>query len=57
VLEQIDAFRINQKSGFNQLSVENQNAIDEGLAQLNEGKYSTYSEARKRINSKLKKMI
>ena len=55
VLEQIDSFRINQKSGFNQLSFEDQNAINEGLAELNEGKYASYSEARKQINSKLKK--
>lgn len=55
VLEQIDSFRKNQNSGFNQLSYEDQNAINEGLAQLNEGKYTSYSEARKRINAKLKK--
>jgi hypothetical protein len=55
VLEQIDSFRKNQDSGFSRLSLEDQNAINEGLAQLNEGKYTSYSEARKQINSKLEK--
>lgn len=55
VLRQIDYFRIRQKSGFDQLSKEDQDAINEGLLQLNEGNYINYADARERINLKLKK--
>ncbi|MBK6283271.1 MAG: hypothetical protein IPF54_12030 [Draconibacterium sp.] len=53
LLKKIDSFRIGQKEGWDDLSYEDQQAIEEGLNQLNEGKFVPYSEVRERIKLKL----
>ncbi len=54
LLNKIDSFRIKQKNGWESLSYDDQQAIEEGLNQLNEGQFIPYSEVRERIKSKLK---
>lgn len=53
LLKKIDSFRIKKNQGWNDLSIDDQLAIEEGLNQLNEGQFVPYSEVRKRIKSKL----
>ncbi len=48
LLKKIDSFRIGQKENWDDLFYEDQQAIEEGLNQLNEGKFVPYSEVRER---------
>ncbi len=50
-LRKIDSIRIIHKKGWEDLSYEDQEAIEEGLHQLNEGNSISYSEVRKEIES------
>ncbi len=54
LLRKIDTLRSQHSAAWDNLSEEDKNAVEEGLSQLNEGKYISYSEARKRINTRLK---
>lgn len=54
LLRKIDTLRSQHSAEWDNLSEEDKNAVEEGLSQLNEGKYISYSEARKRINTRLK---
>lgn len=54
LLMKVDSLRTRHSSSWEKLSEEDRHAVEEGLLQLNEGEYISYSEARKRINSKLK---
>ena len=51
ILKKIDSFRIIYKKGWEDLSYEDQEAIEDGLNQLNEGNSISYSEVRKEIES------
>lgn len=51
LLKKIDSFRNRKKQGWNDLSVDDQEAIEEGLNQLNEGKSVSYNDVRKEIKS------
>jgi len=53
LLMKLDLLRIKNSGEWDKLSEEDRNAIEEGLLQLNEGNYISYSEARNRINTKL----
>jgi hypothetical protein len=53
LLKKIEALRGNQKQSWEDLSVDDQEAIEEGLNQLNEGKSISYSDVRKEIKSML----
>jgi hypothetical protein len=53
LLKKIEALRGNQKHSWEDLSVDDQEAIEEGLNQLNEGKSISYSDLRKEIKSML----
>lgn len=53
LLKKIESLRGNQKQGWGDLSIDDQQAIEEGLNQLNEGKSIPYSEVRKEIESML----
>ena len=53
LLKKIESLRGNQKQRWEDLSIDDQEAIEEGLNQLNEGKFVPYSEVRERIKSKL----
>jgi len=53
LLMKVDLLRIKNSGEWNKLSEEDRLAVEEGLLQLNEGKYISYAEARKRINTKL----
>jgi hypothetical protein len=53
LLKKIESLKGNQKQGWEDLSIDDQEAIEEGLNQLNEGKFVPYSEVRERIKSKL----
>jgi hypothetical protein len=53
LLKKIELLKGNQKQGWEDLSIDDQEAIEEGLNQLNEGKFVPYSEVRERIKSKL----
>ncbi|HSM48774.1 MAG TPA: hypothetical protein VK872_13215, partial [Draconibacterium sp.] len=46
LLKKIEALRGNQKQSWEDLSVDDQEAIEEGLNQLNEGKSISYSDVR-----------
>jgi len=54
LLKKIDSFRIKRKQGWDDLSIDDQWAIEDGLNQLNEGQIVSYSEVRKEIESILK---
>lgn len=54
LLMKVDSLRTRHSSSWEKLSEEDRYAVEEGLLQLNEGEYISYSETRKRINSKLK---
>lgn len=49
LLKKIESLRGNQKQRWEDLSIDDQEAIEEGLNQLNEGKSISYSEVRKEI--------
>jgi len=51
ILKKIDSFRIVHKKNWEDLSYEDQEAIEDGLNQLNEGNSISYSEVRKEIES------
>jgi len=51
ILKKIDSFRIVHKKSWEDLSYEDQEAIEDGLNQLNEGNSISYSEVRKEIES------
>jgi len=51
ILKKIDSFRIVHKKNWEDLSYEDQEAIEDGLNQLNEGNSVSYSEVRKEIES------
>ncbi len=51
ILKKIDSFRIVHKKSWEDLSYEDQEAIEDGLNQLNEGNSVSYSEVRKEIES------
>ena len=51
LLEKIDALRKMNKSGWENLSYADKQAIEEGLNQLNEGNWSSYSDVREEIDS------
>jgi hypothetical protein len=51
ILKKIDSFRIVHTKSWGDLSYEDQEAIEEGLDQLNEGNSISYSEVRKEIES------
>jgi hypothetical protein len=53
LLKKIEALRGNQKQSWEDLSVDDQEAIEEGLNQLNEGNSISYSDVRKEIKSML----
>ena len=53
LLNKIDSLRTKRKYGLESLPYEDQQAIEEGLNQLNEGKFIPYSEVRKQIKSLL----
>lgn len=53
LLKKIESLRENQKQRWEDLSIDDQEAIEEGLNQLNEGKSVPYSEVRKEIKSML----
>ena len=53
LLKKIESLRGNQKQRWEDLSIDDQEAIEEGLNQLNEGKSVPYSEVRKEIKSML----
>jgi hypothetical protein len=53
LLKKIEALRGNQKQSWEDLSVDDQEAIEEGLNQLKEGKSISYSDVRKEIKSML----
>ncbi|HPE77711.1 MAG TPA: hypothetical protein PLC80_16580 [Draconibacterium sp.] len=53
LLKKIDSIRIGRKEGWNELSIEDQLAIEEGLNQLNEGQSFSYNDVRKEIKSLL----
>ena len=54
LLMKVDSLRTKHSCSWDKLSEEDRHAVEEGLLQLNEGEYISYSEARKRINTKLK---
>jgi hypothetical protein len=47
----MDSFKIGHKNSWEDLSYEDQEAIEDGLNQLNEGNSISYSEVRKEIES------
>jgi len=51
LLMKVDSLRTKHSGGWDKLSEEDKHAVEEGLLQLNEGKYISYSEARKRIET------
>lgn len=51
LLKKVESLRGNQKQGWEDLSYEDQDAIEEGLNQLNEGNSVSYSDVRKEIES------
>jgi hypothetical protein len=51
ILKKIDSFRIVHKKNWKDLSYEDQEAIEDGINQLNEGNSISYSEVRKEIES------
>jgi hypothetical protein len=53
LLKKIEAIRGNQKQRWEDLSADDQKAIEEGLNQLNEGNIISYSDVRKEIKSLL----
>ena len=53
ILNQIDSFRMKQKQGWESLSYDDKQAIEEGLNQLNEGKSVSYNDVRREIKSML----
>jgi hypothetical protein len=53
LLKKIESLRGNQKQGWEELSIDDQQAIEEGLNQLNEGKSVSYNDVRKEIKSML----
>ena len=53
LLKKIESLRGNQKQGWEDLSFDDQQAIEEGLNQLNEGKSVSYNDVRKEIKSML----
>jgi len=53
ILKKIDSFRIVHKKNWEDLSYEDQEAIEDGLNQMNEGNSISYSEVRKEIESLL----
>ena len=53
LLKKIEALRENQKQKWEDLSVTDQEAIEQGLNQLNEGNSLSYSDVRKEIKSLL----
>jgi hypothetical protein len=53
LLMKVDSLRTKNSGDWHKLSEEDRLAVEEGLLQLNEGKYISYAEARKRINTKL----
>ena len=53
LLKKIESFRIGQKNGWDDLSFEDQQAIEDGLNQLNEGKSVSYNDVRNEIESLL----
>jgi predicted transcriptional regulator len=53
LLKKIESLKGNQKESWDDLSYEDQHAIEEGLTQLNEGKSVSYNEVRKEIKSLL----
>lgn len=54
ILKKIDVFRRMEKRGWESLSYEDKQAIEEGLSQLNEVNSVSYQAARDKIRSKLK---
>jgi len=54
MLKKIDLFRKMEENGWESLSYEDKQAIEEGLSQLNEGNSVSYQDARDKIKSKLK---
>lgn len=54
ILKKIDTFRKMEKNGWESLSYEDKQAIEEGLSQLNDGNSISYQDARDKIKSKLK---
>ena len=54
LLKKIESLRGNQKHSCEDFSVDDQEAIKEGLTQLNEGQFVPYSEVKERIKSNLK---
>lgn len=51
LLKKIESLIIKQEKGWNSLSYEDKQAIEEGLNQLNEGNSISYSDVRKEIES------
>jgi hypothetical protein len=51
LLKKIDSIRKKNRTSWESLSYEDQRAIDDGLNQLNEGNWSSYSDVRKEIES------
>lgn len=51
ILKKIESLRLYQKQGWESLSIDDQNAIEEGLNQLNEGNSVSYSDLRKEVES------
>lgn len=54
ILKRIESFRRMDWTSWDDLSYEDQQAIEEGLEQLDEGNSVSYQDARNKIKSKLK---